>query len=512
VCHKLPLKIENQLATGEVTLKRGVTEVSVLHQVVYISDAGKQGLTSSVAETIKLPQATAGAGATAPAGAGATGPAGAGATGPVTTPPPGTATLEGDYETRSLPEPIDDVVAGGAGRYLMFHLRKLRKLAVFDVTQAKITHYLSLNSDDVLYAAGGEKLLLVVRDQSKIQRFDLATLQVELTVPLPEVGQVDGVALGHASAGPALLMTREGPRFLDLAKLSLADPKKDNRGGGNWWRPHPQYPLQVRASADGSTFAAWQPGISPSGIRLLTLEGDDAQYRYEHQSAGVLQPSFDGNLLFTGAGIYSADLKPVSPERFRNLACFPSYHPAYFMAFSGQSRFYSPRGAEKPKLSLYTTGDQRLLVSFTEFTELNDPQASPISRSGPLSIDKRVHFFPTANLLVNIPATRDQLVLRRLDVAAALEKAGIDYLFVTSLPPATVSRGSTLTYTIAVKSRRGGVRCTLDNGPVGMTLSADGKLQWSVPAGEPVGRQGVIVTIKDAAGQEVLHSFNIAVR
>jgi hypothetical protein len=45
-----------------------------------------------------------------------------------------------------------------------------------------------------------------------------------------------------------------------------------------------------------------------------------------------------------------------------------------------------------------------------------------------------------------------------------------------------------------------------------MTLSDDGKLQWSVPMGEPAGRQGVIITVKDASGQERLHSFNIAVR
>ena len=58
-CRKLPLKIEKQLATGEFTLKSGVTEVSLLHQAVYVNDAGKQGLGSNVAETIRQVQATA---------------------------------------------------------------------------------------------------------------------------------------------------------------------------------------------------------------------------------------------------------------------------------------------------------------------------------------------------------------------------------------------------------------------------------------------------------------------
>ena len=424
--------------------------------------------------------------------------------------PPDVASLAGDVTTLELPGPIDDVVAGGAGRYLLFHLRKLQKLAIFDVTQAKIRQYLPLPSDDVLYAAGNEKLLLVIRDQQVIQRFDLATLKKELTLPLPEVGQVDGLALGHASAGPALLMTRNGPKFLDLAKLALVDLKGGVQGGN--WHAHPQYPLQVRASADGSAFAAWEPGLSPSGIRLMILEGDSAQSRYEHNSAGILQPSYDGSLLFTSTGVYSADLKPLSPEEFRGVACFPSYHPAYFLGVSGGDRIGGSSREEKTKLSLYTTSDRRLLVSFTDFSELNDPRESPINSRGPLNLDKRVHFFPTANLLVNIPATRDRLVLRRLDVIAALEKAGIDYLYVASLPPVTAAPGSNFTYAIAVKSRRGGVRYKLDSGPEGMTLSSDGKLHWSVPAGQPTGRHGVIITIEDASGQTVLHSFNIAIR
>ena len=55
---------------------------------------------------------------------------------------------------------------------------------------------------------------------------------------------------------------------------------------------------------------------------------------------------------------------------------------------------------------------------------------------------------------MTIPARRDQLVLRRLGVTAALDKVGIDYLFVSSLPPA-VSPGGTFTYPITVESKRG---------------------------------------------------------
>ena len=54
-CRKLPLKLEKQLATGEFTLKPGVTEAAVLSQVVYVNEGGKPRLSNSVAETIKAP-------------------------------------------------------------------------------------------------------------------------------------------------------------------------------------------------------------------------------------------------------------------------------------------------------------------------------------------------------------------------------------------------------------------------------------------------------------------------
>ena len=52
-CHFLPLKLEKQLATGEFTLKKGISEVSMLYQAVYVTTTGKHGLTNSVVETIK---------------------------------------------------------------------------------------------------------------------------------------------------------------------------------------------------------------------------------------------------------------------------------------------------------------------------------------------------------------------------------------------------------------------------------------------------------------------------
>ncbi|HYT89213.1 MAG TPA: hypothetical protein VEL76_10955 [Gemmataceae bacterium] len=42
--------------------------------------------------------------------------------------------------------------------------------------------------------------------------------------------------------------------------------------------------------------------------------------------------------------------------------------------------------------------------------------------------------------------------------------------------------GETYRYQIAVKSRQAGVRYQLSAGPLGLTVSASGQVNWSVPA------------------------------
>jgi S1-C subfamily serine protease len=417
------------------------------------------------------------------------------------------APLEQDKVTRKLPGAVDDVIPAAGGRLLLLHLKKLRKLAVFDAAEARVTQFITLASDDVLAAAGADKLVIIYRDQNLMQRWDLRTLQKELTVPLPAVAQLDSIALGYASAGPLLLMTREGPRFLDVATLKLLNIPNQNDGN---WRPHPQYPLVVRASADGTTFAAWEPGLSPAGIRLLTLDGNTARDAYQHESAGLLLPSPDGSLLFTSNGIYSADLKPTAQEGLRGVQCIPAYHPSYFLTVRhGAPDGSRPNrdGSARSVIAIYTTGDRRLLVTLSDFDELKADGGNPA-----LTIEKRIHLLPAANLLVTLSDTRDELILRRFSITDVLEKAGIDYLFVASTPSRTAEKGQTWSYRPDVKSKRGGVKVKLESGPEGMKISSDGKIEWPVPPEFATSSAGVILNVSDASGQEVYHTFNLTVR
>jgi hypothetical protein len=421
----------------------------------------------------------------------------------------GLADDAGDKVVVKLPSVIDDVVPGGGGRFLFLLLKKLQKIAVFDVNEAKIVKYLPLPGDNIRYAAGAVRLVVVSPDLGQIQRWSLRSMEKDLAVLMPAGSQVDDLAMGWASTGPLLVMERAGPKFMDPETLKPAEITVGALGTN--WVPHPQYPLAVRAGADGTSFAAWQPGISPMGVRMMNLVGKTATGRYKHDSAGILLPSFDGSLLFTASGVLDGDLKPVSEDSTRNSICLPSYHPAYFISIPRSDNYFPRNQRPKPSLiSVYTTADYKLLFNLQTDDNFGvTPWSANGRNEGALSYEKRLHFFPAANLLVTVAQSRDALQLRRLRIADELNKSGIDYLFVDSLPPPVANPGLEYNYSIQVKSKQGGVKFHLDSGPAGMTITDLGRIAWSVPAHFDDRQASVIVSIKDASGQEIFHSFSI---
>jgi hypothetical protein len=122
-----------------------------------------------------------------------------------------------------------------------------------------------------------------------------------------------------------------------------------------------------------------------------------------------------------------------------------------------------------------------------------------------------VYFVPDAKVIAVLPASNDQVVLHKVDPEGALEKSGLDYLIVTSQPPVEVKAGATFAYPIKVKSKDPKVTYTLDAGPKGMTVSADGGVSWAVPIDAPAGNQDVILTVRSASGQEAFHTFIVRV-
>jgi hypothetical protein len=401
--------------------------------------------------------------------------------------------LTGERVVRPLPSAVGDVAVGGGGRFLILHLPRDRKLAIFDVNTASVVKYLSF-ADDLQFAASMDKLLVALPDKQILQRYSLTTFERELSVPLGGEGKVQSLTMGSASNGP--LLVRQGgegigalPKltFYDIRALKPLEAKWGNNPGG------PLDARYIRASANGKVFAllGWGP---------VSLVWDDGRVTITHllQGGGLyVLPGPDGKSVFTDSDIYTEFLKPAAGV-VHVRGAMPATHGRYYMA--GQS--------------VYLLGDNRALLTVpAEKAQAPQLLGGPAIMLGndSLALDKRVYFIPDAKLLIHIPLSNDQLILRKLDVEEGLEKSGIDYLFVVSHAPVKAKKGATYRYQLAVKSKKGGVKYRLESGPKGMKLSDTGLLTWDVPANADA-EVDIILTVSDSSGQEVFQKFQIDCR
>jgi hypothetical protein len=155
-------------------------------------------------------------------------------------------------------------------------------------------------------------------------------------------------------------------------------------------------------------------------------------------------------------------------------------------------------------VSVHLAGDARPIATHTDLElpkEINQWDAEAFGN------DQRILFIPDAKVIVTIPETNNKLVLHRFDIDKALDKSGIDYLLVTSQAPTRAPKGGTYTYQLGIRSKKGGVKCKLDSGPPGMTVTQTGLVKWDVPANPTGNSADVIVSVSDSGGQEVFHTF-----
>jgi hypothetical protein len=335
-------------------------------------------------------------------------------------------------------------------------------------------------------------------DKKLVQRWNLATFELEVTAPLPVQAKIYSAVMGSASDGPLVVggpEMRNGLglplRFIDVRSLQETDLNVvDERQAIGMVGTHPQHPHVMRISPDGRVIGMWNIGLRPSGLQSVVREGDTLRVYYEHESVGHVVPGPDGRTLYTGAGLYTAEGKKIGKEGAS--AAFPALHGDLYLSWVGWV--------------VHRTGDTRPLLALQGLEGM--PVPDPFRRDT-LPMDKRVFFIPQGKLIVTIPETGDKLHLQRFDLDEALETSGIDYLLVTSQPPHRFKPGKRLNYQMAVKSKKGGVKYKLESGPQGMAVSPSGQVTWSVPADYAGREENVIITVSDAAGQEIFHTFRI---
>jgi hypothetical protein len=249
----------------------------------------------------------------------------------------------------------------------------------------------------------------------------------------------------------------------------------------------------------------------------LAIAANTISVHYEHTDVDHVVPGSDDRTLFTGRGLYTLSAKPIthSDATGPGSVCLPAQTGPYYLSFGRTTtapRFsndpdYTPPGS-KTAPAFCMLGDARPLLTLPE---IEIPGEEPWIKHD-FTPDKRIQLIPEAKLLITVPGTNDRLILRRFDVEAALDKAGIDYLVITSRPPARLRAGGAFAYQVVVRSKETDLKYKLEVGPAGMAISPTGKVTWSAPDSSSEAEVPVVLSVRAPDGLEAFQTFKVYVR
>ena len=419
------------------------------------------------------------------------------------------APLQSDLVEFPLPGVVSRVCVGAGGRILFLLIPDLKKLAVFDVEKAKITQYLSVSEEDVHIAAGMDKLFIASETSGTLERYDLTTLKKQVTAKLPLEGRIGALFMGSASTGPLFLCGTDGMIALNTTALTEHPFKWMQRNG---------------EASDRSPFSfkndVPQLLISANGRVIVNCSGGNLSIfrrQGEHSFVGVhattqtgrMQngiPSADGRIIYGDGNVFNVTGVPTG-RRSEDTAgnwLVPAVENAFYISLKQTG---NRNNTLEFAMAVGIQGTDRPVVSITETNGLDGLVSYPHGQSARL--DQHLFFVPDAGLLAVLPVSKDRLFLHRIDIEQQLRDAGIDYLIVLSQPPAEVIPGQEFQYQIEARAKQGKVEYNLESAPDGMTLSADGLVNWVVPADLEDSEVNVIITLRDATGQQIFHNLKL---
>jgi hypothetical protein len=405
--------------------------------------------------------------------------------------------LDKDPTIVTLAAPLADVAVGGGGRYLIFHLAKVRKLAVFDVNQAKVVATLPVDEDNIKLAAGKDKLIVALRKKRSMERWSLKTFEHEISEPLPFAGDdLKSMALGSNSDGPILLVhlskgARQGEvTFVDLLTLKSLPLKRLDKT-----------PIlhvgEAHASAGGRVFGL-NPLFGGGAQTVMVFRNDVAVHNTNAVGAPVL-PGPDGAVILTSNGLYTNYWRLLT-DRHEKQLCLPAAHGPFYLSFKLRDKM----------IALNVLGSERSLAHLAP-AEPRLLHGQAPNAPGP-RLEKRFIFLPDAKLLILIPPTNDRLILQQVDMEQALGRVPGGDLLVTTQPSSVARKGLMYKYQIVAKTRHGGLRYTVERGPPQMEVTAQGLVQWPVPAELAAKEVPVVLSVRDVIGEERLISFKLKIQ
>ncbi|MEE2642555.1 MAG: hypothetical protein VX768_18130 [Planctomycetota bacterium] len=300
-----------------------------------------------------------------------------------------------------LPAAFDDVSVGGSGRFLVFQLNTLNKLAFYDLMAGKVTHYVELENADIRFTCGADFLYIGYRNRNTLEKWSLSGFKKVLTTKLPFSNPVDMVITGAGSTGPVYVGAMHSPglllnpRNLSPVNYQVVDHvyrKSDARiyGAGPESR--------MRASFNGQTFTNWSTNVSPAGFRSIVVSGRLVHCFRQHDTMGYLAPSADGELIHTSKGIYTMQTKPFSGKGlFAQSFSVPAVQGNYSVRVVRDDNRKSD-ASTKSSVTLHVNGEDQPLVTLNDVWIRPGAYADFHTREK-VALDKRIFFSPPQTCL-----------------------------------------------------------------------------------------------------------------
>ena len=405
------------------------------------------------------------------------------------------------------PNSITDAVVAGGGKYVILEMQAFPGLAVYDADEKKIIHTFRLASDNFLYAAGGNVVLVYYPENNLLQTWNLETFEKLKTKPNPNGAIVTYMTMGHSNGNRALIRYAVGTEALDRASMYFLDTTTLQeipvKGEGNRLLGHnSSYRDFIHQRTDGvmQIVSEWATSHSPSGLGVFLLTDNSWTTVYDHTSVGYIAVGDDGLIYTQSGGIYNSQLTKIGDLPGTKL--IPGIGGTLFLGIT-----------DNGSMQVYASGSITPIGPVGDFPGLsgNSQAISGAWARTPFVFDRHIVFDPSHGRIILIPPEHDRVIQRDFNLEQLLEASGVNYLVVTSRPDTNVMPGETWRYKIETLSNAGGIKFTLEFGPDDMEMDDDGTLTWNVPVNHS-GTEKVVILIENEDGEATYHNFELQVK
>jgi S1-C subfamily serine protease len=392
---------------------------------------------------------------------------------------------------------IARVRTGGNGRFLVMHLREKGILVIVDLVRKELVKEIPV-TDDVVFAASREKLLIALPTGNQLQRWDLSTLAREKSANLDRESPPVLAVMGAGGDGPLAMWGDGDVQFWDIEQMKPITVQGEVLNGAS------RHGYDMMASANGKTFCGWVEGVSGQPFNVMRLEGQSfriSQTERHSMNHRWGAPIADGSkLLGFGGRAYTWDLTPVSIQDSRDSEFHPTEDARFFLKAQR-------RNDADLQVTLCTTSDFTPICTLPEFKSVGSEASRRMGGEAP------VRYLPAENIvacLTNIEGG-GRVVIRDFDLTRTLAESGKDYLFVISKPAGTATVGSTFEYQMELLTNAENVKYSLESAPQGMEIGNDGKIMWAIKSRPENGLASVIVSVTAPNGNNVVQAFDLIV-